>query len=81
METVCQLGTGFSDADLAVFHDSFVKCGMKEKPASIEARLDKEPDMWFDPETSQVWEVKCANLSLSMKHTCALIQKLAKGYP
>lgn len=78
-ETVCQLGTGFSDADLAAFHDSFVKCGMKEKPASIEARLDKEPDMWFDPETSQVWEVKCANLSLSMKHTLCFNPETGQG--
>lgn len=78
-ETVCQLGTGFSDADLAGFHESFVKCGMHDKPASIEAHLDKEPDMWFDPETSQVWEVKCANLSLSMKHTLCFNAETGQG--
>lgn len=78
-ETVCQLGTGFSDADLAAFHDSFTKCGVTEKPASIEARLDKEPDLWFDPETSQVWEVKCANLSLSMKHTLCFNSETGQG--
>ncbi|EFO65590.1 DNA ligase [Giardia lamblia P15] len=78
-ETVCQLGTGFSDADLAAFHDSFIKCGMKEKPVSIEARLDKEPDLWFDPETSPVWEVKCANLSLSMKHTLCFNSETGQG--
>lgn len=78
-ETVCQLGTGFSDADLATFHDSFTKRGVKEKPATIEARLDKEPDLWFDPETSQVWEVKCANLSLSMKHTLCFNSETGQG--
>lgn len=72
-ETITQLGTGFSDADLRTFTDFFMSSGraLRKKPSDIFANLREEPDFWFAPEDSQVWEVRCANISLSPTHTVA----------
>ncbi|TNJ26473.1 DNA ligase (ATP) [Giardia muris] len=68
-ETVCQLGTGFSDAYLIEMHTYFQTRCLPEKHRTVSARPSKAPDAWFDPEDSVVWEVRCANLSLSTVHT------------
>lgn len=58
-----QIGTGFSDETLTK-HSEFFKQHIIPKPKSY-YRYDAshEPDHWFDP--VQVWEIKCADLSLS----------------
>uniref|UniRef100_A0A6G1SJ33 DNA ligase n=1 Tax=Aceria tosichella TaxID=561515 RepID=A0A6G1SJ33_9ACAR len=69
-QTVCKLGTGFKDEDLEK-HTNFLKEHVIEKPKSYYQIDDTlKPDVWFEP--VQVWEIKCADLSLSPVHTAAL---------
>ncbi|XP_044737584.1 DNA ligase 1 [Chrysoperla carnea] len=69
-QSICKLGTGFSDEDLQK-HTEFLKEHIIPKPKSY-YRYDTshEPDHWFD--AVQVWEIKCADLSLSPVHRAAL---------
>ncbi|XP_014294490.1 DNA ligase 1 [Halyomorpha halys] len=69
-QTLCKIGTGFSDEDLQN-HSEFLKNHVIESAKSYyryESSL--EPDHWFDP--VQVWEIKCADLSLSPVHRAAI---------
>lgn len=69
-QTVCKLGTGFKDEDLET-HTNFLKNHVIEKPKSYYLYDDTlKPDVWFEP--VQVWEIKCADLSLSPVHRAAL---------
>lgn len=68
-QTVCKLGTGFKDEDLEA-HTKFLKEHVIEKPKSYYLFDDTlKPDVWFEP--VQVWEIKCADLSLSTVHKAA----------
>lgn len=69
-QSICKIGTGFSDEDLQT-HSEFLKKHLIKGPKSY-YRYDSshEPDEWFD--TVQVWEVKCADLSLSPVHRAAI---------
>lgn len=69
-QTVCKLGTGFKDEDLEQ-HSTFLKQHVIPEPKSY-YNYDEgiKPDVWFDP--VQVWEVKCADLSVSPVHRAAL---------
>ncbi|OCT72895.1 DNA ligase 1 isoform X1 [Xenopus laevis] len=69
-QTICKIGTGFTDDDLEK-HYNFLKDHVIKNPRSY-YRWDSatEPDHWFDP--VQVWEVKCADLSISPVHKAAL---------
>lgn len=69
-QSICKIGTGFSDEDLKD-HSEFFKDHVIKEPRSyyrIDANL--APDDWF--EAAQVWEVKCADLSLSPIHRAAI---------
>lgn len=69
-QTICKLGTGFKDEDLET-HTNFLKPHVIEKPKSYYLVDDTlKPDVWFD--AVQVWEIKCADLSLSPIHTAAI---------
>lgn len=68
-QTICKIGTGFSEEILQQFYDSL-------QPLETEggARGDIEvggakPDVWFEPKV--VWEVLTADLSLSPVYTAA----------
>ncbi|XP_073513918.1 DNA ligase 1 isoform X2 [Phyllobates terribilis] len=69
-QTICKIGTGFTDEDLEKHH-SFLKDHVIDSPRSY-YRWDTAavPDHWF--ETVQVWEVKCADLSVSPVHKAAI---------
>jgi len=69
-QSICKIGTGFSDEDLAK-HAAFFKDQVIEK-AKAYYNYDQShaPDHWFEP--VQVWEVKCADLSVSPVHRAAL---------
>ncbi|XP_058058641.1 DNA ligase 1 [Anopheles bellator] len=69
-QTICKIGTGFSDEDLQK-HTEFLGAHVIPRAKSYyryEANL--EPDDWF--EAVQVWEVLCADLSLSPIHQAAV---------
>ncbi|XP_058444785.1 DNA ligase 1 isoform X2 [Malaya genurostris] len=68
-QSICKIGTGFSDEDLQQ-HTDFLK-GQIIPRAKSYYRYDAshEPDDWFEP--AQVWEVLCADLSLSPVHRAA----------
>ncbi|XP_069805188.1 DNA ligase 1 [Dendropsophus ebraccatus] len=69
-QTICKIGTGFTDEDLEKHH-TFLKDHVIDSPRSY-YRWDSsaEPDQWFEP--VQVWEVKCADLSISPVHKAAI---------
>ncbi|XP_075047419.1 DNA ligase 1 isoform X2 [Mixophyes fleayi] len=69
-QTICKIGTGFRDEDLER-HYNFLKDHIIHSPRSY-YRWDSatQPDHWF--EAVQVWEVKCADLSISPVHKAAL---------
>lgn len=68
-QSICKIGTGFSDEDLAN-HTEFLKPHVIKTAKSYYAYdSSHEPDAWFEP--AQVWEVLCADLSLSPVHQAA----------
>ncbi|XP_051552827.1 DNA ligase 1-like isoform X2 [Myxocyprinus asiaticus] len=69
-QSVCKIGTGFKDEDLEQ-HYNFLKEHILTKPRPY-YRVDQsaEPDVWL--EAVQVWEVKCADLSLSPVYKAAM---------
>ncbi|KAG9482638.1 hypothetical protein GDO78_011346 [Eleutherodactylus coqui] len=69
-QSICKIGTGFTDEDLEN-HYNFLKDQVIDSPRSY-YRWDSaaEPDHWFEP--VQVWEVKCADLSISPVHKAAI---------
>ncbi|KAL7851305.1 hypothetical protein AOLI_G00216610 [Acnodon oligacanthus] len=69
-QSVCKIGTGFKDEDLEQ-HYKFLKEHILPKPRPY-YRVDQsaEPDVWLD--AVQVWEVKCADLSLSPIYRAAM---------
>ncbi|XP_075135235.1 DNA ligase 1 [Leptodactylus fuscus] len=68
-QTICKIGTGFTDEHLEKHH-TFLKDHVIDSPRSY-YRWDSsaEPDHWFEP--VQVWEIKCADLSISPVHKAA----------
>ncbi|XP_042905927.1 DNA ligase 1 isoform X1 [Parasteatoda tepidariorum] len=69
-QSICKLGTGFKEDELEA-HTKFLKNHVISAPKSY-YRFDHslEPDEWFEPE--QIWEVKCADLSISPIHKAAI---------
>ncbi|KAG7007872.1 SH3 domain-containing protein C23A1.17 [Physcia stellaris] len=67
-ETVCNIGTGFSEAILEELHSKLSDVTIdKPKPFYSHSTVTKDqPDVWFEPRF--VWEVKTADLTLSPRY-------------
>lgn len=67
-ETVCNIGTGFSEAILEELHEKLKEHVIeKPKPFYSHSSVAKDqPDVWFEPRL--VWEVKTADLTLSPRY-------------
>lgn len=68
-ETICKLGSGFSDLELGRLEKRLGKYRVGKKPNNVAAKMAEEPDVWFKP--GQVCEVLGAELTRSPTHTCA----------
>ncbi|XP_054553245.1 DNA ligase 1 isoform X2 [Talpa occidentalis] len=63
LQAICKLGTGFSDEQLEEHHQSLQALVLSGPRSYVRADGAVAPDHWLEP--SAVWEVKCADLSLS----------------
>lgn len=70
-ETVCNIGTGFSEAVLDELHEQLSPLIIdRPKPFYSHSAGNKDqPDVWFEPRF--VWEVLCADLTLSPRYKAA----------
>jgi DNA ligase-1 len=66
-ETVCKLGTGFTDDDLQKIYELLQNSMENEKPKNVNSKM--KADYWFMPNT--VLEVLGAEITYSPIHTCA----------
>ncbi|KAH8720396.1 DNA ligase 1 [Beauveria bassiana] len=67
-ETVCNIGTGFSEQVLEELHAS-LSALVIDRPKPFYAHSagnQHQPDVWFEPQ--HVWEVKTADLTLSPRY-------------
>jgi len=65
-QSVCKIGTGFSDEDLKSLAGELNKHVIPQKSSQYNCSDQLECDVWFD--AVQVWEVKAADLSKSSAH-------------
>lgn len=70
-ETVCNIGTGFSEALLAELHETLSPLTIDRPKPFYDHSTGKndQPDVWFEPK--YVWEVKTADLTLSPRYRAA----------
>lgn len=70
-ESVCNIGTGFSEALLAELHETLSPLVIdRAKPFYAHPTgKNEQPDVWFEPRF--VWEVKTADLTLSPRYRAA----------
>ncbi|KAH0838289.1 DNA ligase I [Lanmaoa asiatica] len=67
-QTICKIGTGFSEEMLQTHWDTLRALEMEKPRGDIKVGGAK-PDVWFEPKV--VWEVLAADLSLSPIYTAA----------
>nr|XP_055166786.1 DNA ligase 1 isoform X4 [Nyctereutes procyonoides] len=63
LQAICKLGTGFSDEELEEHYQRLQALVLPTPRSYVRVDGAVAPDHWLDP--SAVWEVKCADLSLS----------------
>lgn len=69
-QSICKLGTGLKDEDLVAFTD-MLKEHVIDAPRTYYSFPEGwTPDVWFD--TVCVWEILCADLSISPVHKAAI---------
>uniref|UniRef100_A0A670YSF5 DNA ligase n=1 Tax=Pseudonaja textilis TaxID=8673 RepID=A0A670YSF5_PSETE len=68
-QSICKIGTGFSDEDLEKLHNSLKDYVIPQPRPYYRWGGTAEPDHWL--EAQHVWEVKCADLSISPIHRAA----------
>ncbi|KAI9047918.1 hypothetical protein LZ554_007720 [Drepanopeziza brunnea f. sp. 'monogermtubi'] len=78
-ETICNIGTGFSEAVLETLHAELSPLIIdRPKPFySHSAGNTHQPDVWFEPK--YVWEVKTADLTLSPRYKAGCKEGLEGG--
>ncbi|KAG4304692.1 hypothetical protein PORY_001745 [Pneumocystis oryctolagi] len=70
-ESICKLGTGFSDEILESYTTFFNNHILEhKKPYYHHSTKGEQPDLWFEPVA--VWEVLAADLSISPKYLAAV---------
>ncbi len=69
-ESVCKLGTGFTDEVLRELPKKLGKYKVEKKPTRVNVKKEMEPDVWFEPNI--VVEVLGAEVTKSPFHVCAL---------
>ncbi len=67
-QTVCGMGTGFSDADLADLPRRLAGVRVDRRPARVMVNPQAAPDFWFAP--AKVVEVLGLEITESPVHTC-----------
>lgn len=67
-ETVCNIGTGFSEAVLEELYEQLSKIVIDRPKPFYEhsSGAQHQPDVWFEPQ--YVWEVRTADLTLSPRY-------------
>jgi DNA ligase 1 len=70
-ETVCNIGTGFSEAVLSELYEALSPLVIDRAKPFYDHSTGKndQPDVWFEPRF--VWEVKTADLTLSPRYRAA----------
>lgn len=70
-ETVCNIGTGFSEVLLAELYETLSPLAIDRAKPFFDHSTGKndQPDVWFEPK--YVWEVKTADLTLSPRYRAA----------
>ncbi|XP_020859767.1 DNA ligase 1 isoform X1 [Phascolarctos cinereus] len=68
-QAICKLGTGFSDEELEEHYQSLQALVIPAPRSYVRAEGAVPPDHWLEPTT--VWEVKCADLSVSPIYSAA----------
>lgn len=78
-ETVCNIGTGFSEQVLEDLHAQLSGITVERvKPFYAHSTVGQhQPDVWFEPRF--VWEVKTADLTLSPRYRAACREGLQPG--
>jgi DNA ligase 1 len=76
-ETVCKIGTGFSDENLEAFYNELSKTVINEPKGYFSFTPSASPDVWFEP--TKVWEIKTADLTLSPVYTAGIEKIGGKG--
>jgi DNA ligase-1 len=66
--SVCKVGTGFTDEDLANFHSILKQHMIAHRHARVDSKL--EADVWFDPNI--VIEIIASEITLSPLHMCGM---------
>jgi len=69
-QSICKIGTGFKDEDLKNHYKTLSENTLPKKPTNYLVTDSFKCDVWFD--TVQVWEVKCADLTISPQHQAAV---------
>ncbi|ETN78139.1 ATP dependent DNA ligase region [Necator americanus] len=68
-QSICKIGTGFSDEDLKTQYELLLPYAVEMARPYYAYDESLKPDVWFAPHV--VFEVKCADLSISPRHLAA----------
>jgi DNA ligase-1 len=76
-QTVCKLGSGFSDKQLSSLPKKLENAKVIKKPARVSVNKEMFPDFWFSPK--YVVEVLVSEVTQSPAHTCDWNAKKKRG--